>query len=371
MVDNYAILVGIGKYSDASTFPELSGPDNDVDIMKEWLTSAEGGNVSPDNITTLLSPEVIEPGTDPDSVPPITEDFKRAFKSLVYDKKSGFIVRPESRLYLYFSGHGFCEKKSLTPQATLYAANATREFPENIFGSYYALLARDKALFSEIVLVMDCCRDTAVNRPMDVPAVNEAGNSSSYNVRLFCVYAAPKGGKAQEREISERDNKVYGLLTHAIIKAFSEAQPDTGLFITGAALKRHLLETWTTLCIHCGSGENVPSPEIVLPTGTDIQFRSLNHGINQIFEFSDFPVVATAIDVFDSQSRLVVSCEVLPLPAASTAVWNGSSVANLVFEGKSFSLGLQPGYYKYVLSGGLSSSDLFAVLVGGGEHVRL
>ena len=194
MADDYAILVGIGKYADTSTFPELRGPTNDVGIMKEWLTSSAGGNVNPDNITTILSPPVLEPGMDVDSVPPVTEDFKRAFKKLVRDKDGHFISRP-GRLYLYFSGHGFCEKKSLTPQATLYAANATREFPENIFGSYYALLARDKALFSEIVLIMDCCRDAEVNRPPDVPAVNEAGSGAAGDVRLFCAYAAPKGGK--------------------------------------------------------------------------------------------------------------------------------------------------------------------------------
>jgi hypothetical protein len=366
MADDYAILVGIGKYADMSTFPELQGPTNDVALMKEWLISSAGGNVSPDNITTILSPQTIEPGTDPDSLPPITEDFKKAFKRLVRDKDGHFVSRP-GRLYLYFSGHGFCEKKSLTPQATLYAANATREFPENIFGSYYALLARDKALFSEIVLIMDCCRDTEVNRPPDVPAVNEAGNSAAGDVRLFCIYAAPKGGKAQEREISERGNKVHGLLTHAILKAFVEAKPDTGTFITGAALKRHLLETWTALC---GSIAAAP-PEIVLPTGTDLQFRSQNQGVNQGFEFSEPPTASTAMEVFDSQNQLVVRCDFQPPPAVSSASWNGSPPVSLSFNGKGFSLSLQPSFYKYVLTGELNRSDLFAVMVGGGTHVRL
>jgi len=366
MADDYAILVGIGKYADASTFPELQGPVNDVALMQKWLIAPTGGNINPDNITVILSPQAIEPETDPDSVPPVTEDFKKAFKRLVRDKEGRFISRP-GRLYLYFSGHGFCEKKSLTPQATLYAANATREFPENIFGSYYALLARDKALFSEIVLIMDCCRDTEVNRPPDIPAVNEAGNSAANDVKLFCVYAAPKGGKAQERQIAERGNKVHGLLTHAILKAFAEAKPDAGASITGAALKRHLLETWTALC----GGIPAPPPEIVLPTGTDIQFRSENQGVSQGFEFTEPPAASTVMEVFDSQGQLVVRCELLPPPAASTATWNGSPATGLGFDGKVFSLGLQPSYYKYVLSGGLSRSNLFAVLVGGGNRVQL
>ncbi len=366
MTNDYAILVGIGKYADASSFPELLGPANDVALMRDWLVSPDGGKINPDNITTILSPSAISPELDLDSVPPITEDFKRAFKKIVRDKDGHFVSR-SARLYLYFSGHGFCEKKSLTPQATLYAANATREFPENIFGSYYALLARDKALFSEIVLIMDCCRDAEINRPPDIPPVNEAGSSAAGDVRLFCAYAAPKGGKAQERPIAERGNRTHGMLTHAIMKAFVEARPDAGALISGAALKRHLLETWTALC---GSTPASP-PEIVLPTGEDILFRSQNQGIKQGFEIPDFPLDATIMEVFDSQGQLLVHCDLLPPPATSTANWNGGPADVLAFDGKAFSLGLQPSFYKYVLRGGLNRSDLFAVMVGGGQHVRL
>ena len=46
MMDDYAILVGISKYADTSTFPELQGPVNDVELMKKWLTSPDGGGVS-------------------------------------------------------------------------------------------------------------------------------------------------------------------------------------------------------------------------------------------------------------------------------------------------------------------------------------
>ncbi len=366
MTDDYAILVGIGKYADASTFPELQGPANDVALMKAWLTAPTGGNVDPNNITTILSPHVIDVGTDPDSVPPVTEDFKKAFKKLVRDDKGRFISRP-GRLYLYFSGHGFSDKKSLVTQATLYAANATREFPENIFGTHYALLAQDKALFAEIVLIMDCCRDAEVNRPPDVPPVNEAGNTAASTVKLFCIYAAPKGGKAQERKMVERDNKVCGLLTHAVLKAYAEARPDAGNFITGAALKRHLLETWTALC----GDTPAPPPEIMLPTNTDIQFRSQNLGVNQIFQIADFPATATTMEVLDGQGQSIVRCDLHPPPMPSTVTWNGNPATKLEFDDKTFALRLQPGFYKCVLAGGLSRSALFEVTVGGESHAQL
>lgn len=366
MTEDYAILVGIGNYADSFTFPTLQGPVNDVEIVRDWLTSPTGGNVNPDNITTIISPAHVEPGTPLDDYPPATEEFKKAFKRLVREVGGGFISRT-GRLYLYFSGHGFCDKKSYTPQATLYAANATRDFPENIFGTAYALLACDKALFSEVVLIMDCCRDAEINRPLDTPPINEAGSGAASDVKLFCAYAAPKGGKAQERDIPERENKAHGLLTHALLKAFVEARPDNGTLISGAALKRHLLETWSAIC---GS---IPadSPEIVLPTGKDIFFSSQNKGAKQVFEFLSFPAQSTVMEVFNSDDDLVVRCNFEPPPAPSTVTWNDGKPTSLNFDGKTFTLVLQPSFYRYVLSGGLQNSKLFAVKVGGGEYVQL
>lgn len=366
MKDDYAILVGIRKYADESTFSELQGPTNDVALMYEWLTSPAGGNLDPHNIVTILSPQVIAPETDVDDYPPVTDDFSKAFKKMVRGENGHLVNRP-GRLYLYFSGHGFCEKKCLTPQATLYSANATRDFPENIFGSYYALAARDKALFAEIVLIMDCCRDAEINRSPDIPAINEAGNSAASDVKLLCIYAAPKGGKAQERVVPERDNKVYGLLTHAIIKALAEAKPEDASFITATTLKRHLLETWAALC----GGIPASPPEIVLPTGDDLKFRSQNRGVKQKFEFDEPVTALTVIEIRDSQNTLVARCELLPPPAESSASWNDSPPIPLTFDGKSFFLGLQPTFYRYVLSGDRTRQDLFAVTVGGDDYVRL
>jgi len=363
---DYAILVGIAKYADASTFCDLQGPLNDVALMTAWLTAADGGNVPAANITTIVSPPVVPPGTDPDSFRPVMEDFKRAYRKLVTDPQ-GHFIRRIGRLYLYFSGHGFCERKSLTPQATLYAANATREFPDNIFGTHYALDAKDKALFSEIVLIMDCCRDAEVNRPVEVPAISQAGSSAAGDTKLFCAYATSKGGKAQERPIAERGNRVHGLLTHAFLKAMKEARPDAGMAISGSALKRHLLETWNTLC----GDTPAPMPEIPAPTGTDIQFPSQNLGILQGFEIADYPGTPTVMEVLDSAKHSLARCDLQPPPGASTVTWNGNGPSNLAFDGRAFSLQLQPSFYKYVLSGGLSREGLFAVEVQGGLNVKL
>ncbi len=362
--DDYAILVGISKYADGA-FGELHGPPNDVALFKAWLQSPDGGDIAdPGNITVIESPSAIPAGTDPYSVPPVTSDFKRAFQRLVTDERGRFINR-SGRLYLYFSGHGFCEKKSLTPQGALYAANATRMLSDNIFGTYYAQFAKDNALFGEIVLVMDCCRDAEVNRIAEVPALSGAGVTAAQGVKLFCVYAAPKGGKAQERAIPERQSQVCGLLTHALLKALAEATPDAPPRISTAALKRHLLETWPAVC----GDIPAPMPEIVLPTGDELYFRSPSKGVTQEFRFLSRPSADVSLQILDGRARSVTRCALRVPPQPSTVEWASGGQEGMEFDGDHFFLPLPAGFYKYVASGGLEKQALFAV--EGGTHVDL
>lgn len=363
--DDYAILVGISRYADPA-FGPLEGPPNDVALFKAWLVSPDGGDIAdPDtHITVITSPPRIAADADPDSVPPITEDFKRAFKKLVRDDK-GQLVSRTGRLYLYFSGHGFCEKKSLTPQGALYAANATRDFAENIFGTYYAQMVKDKALFSEVVLVMDCCRDAEVNRAAEIPPINEAGVSAAQSVKLFALYAAPKGGKAQERPFPERGGLVCGLLTHALLKALAQARPDAPPLISASALKRHLLETWPAMC----GDTPAPLPEIVLPTGEELYFRSKDKGMQQEFRFTQAPKTDTTLDIVDGLGRCVAHCLLRSAPESSSVDWSGGGHETIEFDGLRFCLSLPAGFYKYTAHGGLEKSSLFPV--EGGSHVEL
>src|SRR5207249_1457786 len=88
---------------------------------------------------------------------------------------------------------------------------------------------------------------------------------------------------AQERAIAERDNKVHGLLTHALIKVLNEARPTQGDTISSADLKRILLQSWNVVC-----GEDAaPRPEITPPPSGEIFFRAKNTGVE--FEIRHTP----------------------------------------------------------------------------------
>ena len=120
--EDRAVLVGISRYSD-QTFAPLNGPPTDLDRMREWLIDPLGGNVPADNIVELKSPDSDPPELDPEDWPPTEHDFQRAYRRTVTDKATRQPIRRTSRLYLYFSGHGFSERRDQFTQASLYAAN--------------------------------------------------------------------------------------------------------------------------------------------------------------------------------------------------------------------------------------------------------
>lgn len=281
--NDYAILVGISRYADP-TLHKLDGPLNDIRLMQQWLQSPDGGGVPPKNVTAIVSDESALNAPSPGELPPLVNDFIQAFMGLIdTPDHSGYVRRPDARLYLYLSGHGFSEKADRSPHAALYAANANSNIAWNIYGTFYAQWAKDWGLFREIVLIMDCCRDASLVKdptrpPLRKPTDTQLGNAS----RLLEIYAAPRGGKAQERRIPARGGKVHGLLTHAFIEAVQHAAPQQAA-VSSVDLKHYLEENWTLLC----GGEPADAPEVVVPSQGDIRFhRARAQPVAQCFRVS-------------------------------------------------------------------------------------
>lgn len=351
--EDRAILVGISRYSDPS-FGALTGPLNDVQRMREWLIDERGGDVPSANIEVLTSPPDFPPGTDPDHWVPSEESFKRAFARIVRDPNTLQGIRRDSRLYLYFSGHGFSERRDQFIQAAVYAANATRLFPNNICGTTFALAAREQAFFKEIVLIMDCCRDAELNLPFSQPAINKSTADSAAAVKFMAIYAAPKGGKAQERVFPELGGITCGLLTHALLRSLREAPPDTHGGVTSAAIKRYLSSTWSDVCGDIPAAE----PEFVSPTGADLRFHTSANKVEQWFRFTAPPELPKSLRISDAFGATVVECEFNT--AELTVCWKDTATRMaLTFQDNAFSLPLFPGLYLCSLLGTVPKSAAF------------
>jgi hypothetical protein len=363
--NDYAILIGISHYPYPG-FPPLQGPPRDVQRFHDWLIDPQGGDVDPNHITILLSPDP-PPQVTPDQAPPRFSDFQVAFQQLITGGSGSVQYHSDNRLYLFFSGHGFCEIRNQMPQAALYAANASRLFNWNIAGTLYALWAKEVAIFGEIVLVMDCCRDAEATKMLMNPPLPTISNlGAARDVKLFCVYAAPKGGKAQERPMPELNNQVHSLLTHVLLDAFQHATPDDKGNVTGHRIKGYIEGIWPTVC------GDIPAdkPEIYIPPSGDIVFfRRPPNRLPQKIQIVPW-LPGDSVEIFDGSNQLFAT---LKLSAADSSIagiqWADKSSETAPVSFSTVIIPLPAGLYRVKLqSNGSERQQLFQA---GGPDVKL
>lgn len=362
---DYAILVGISHYPNPG-FPPLQGPPRDVERFRQWLIDPQGGDVDSKHIISIVSPDP-PAAVAPEQAPPQFTDFQVAFQRLVADNEGKLTFHSDSRLYLYFSGHGFCEIRNQMPQAAIYAANASRLFNWNIAGTLYALWAKEAAVFGEIVLVMDCCRDAEATKMMLNPPLPVIVNpGAARDVKLFCVYAAPKGGKAQERPLAELNNEVHSLLTHVLLDALRHAPPDAEGRITGQMLKNYIENAWP---VACGTIPADPPEIYIPPTGDIVFFRRPSQRLTQILRLSNW-ALGDRLEIHDGRNQLFAALS-LPAPGAVEVevTWADQSRETLAFSDGVLRLPLPAGLYQARLSSGGAERRL--LFQAGGEDVRL
>jgi len=319
--DDYAILVGISRYRDPDAYPPLEGPLNDVERFRAWLLS---DGVPEDNIIRLQTDQALLQLT-PEAVKqqplaawsPTYPLFSETFVNLVQDQKTGKFLRRPGRLYLYFSGHGFSASKDVTPRASLFAANAYGIRVSNIAGSLYAETVQQGALFTEVVLIMDCCRDVEMNVPYNIPEINVVEDDGSERVKMLQIYATQKRGKAQERILPDSQGKAVGLLTHAFLKSLQEAPTDVAGRIPSGTLKSYVDLHWSNWF----SAPLPPAPRIITPQAGDIFFQSRKPLSAQVFSIAADTVAGTQLNL---QSSMLMATGTV---TSNTIVWIATNYA--------------------------------------------
>src|SRR5262245_19107202 len=142
--NDFALIVGIDKYGQASTLKELNGAVRDAEAFRDWLIDSAG--VPKEHVKTMVSdaagsiPKLLE----------IVDEVERLYKRS--QKGEEAIGR---RLYIFLAGHGVGPGLDEAGLLSADTSDVTKYFP----GRRYANLFRAKALFKQVVLCMDCCRD--------------------------------------------------------------------------------------------------------------------------------------------------------------------------------------------------------------------
>ncbi|MCG3208378.1 MAG: hypothetical protein FOGNACKC_01982 [Anaerolineae bacterium] len=240
--DDYAVVVGITKYPE---FGNLDGPENDACAFRDWLikpVEAGGGGVAPNHIALILSRDYFKAEDEPLAAKPALYQIELEFDRLIElsSRQGGMLGR---RLYVYLAGHGFGPD---VEEAALLMANASRRRMYHIPGRTLARWFRTAAMFQEIVLLMDCCRDDYPRAPIYVPAWPEVRRPAGADVRYFYGFATKWSRKAREKEIAP-GGPVQGLFTRSLLAALTQATPDENGFITGAVIEKYVYNYLPTL----------------------------------------------------------------------------------------------------------------------------
>jgi hypothetical protein len=340
--EDFAILTGISWYPNPG-YTQLSGPPNDLRIVEEWLLDPARGGLLPENIKKVATPPPPPPTIDPDMAPPVGQDFDLVFRRMLAARMKMGADRVKGRLYLYFSGHGFCNRSLEKPaEAALYCANASREMYEHIFGTHYARVVVGWALFAEVVLIMDCCRDSEIARsPTPKPYRDTPDDGLAADVKFLSIYAVPKGAKAQERAIVERNGNVHGLLTHVLLKLLDELPPVDGASISATQLRDHIWESWTAIC----GPEAAPRPDIYLPSAGEIYFPTADRGSTFEFRYKAPIHGGSVLTLIDSTFKDVANFA-LDQTAADVVRPSGPVISYERVDG-TLRLRMRPGLYQF------------------------
>lgn len=265
---DHAIVVGIARYP---AMPNLDGPSLDAMRFARWLRSSDGGNVPADQLEMVFTGSCRFRPRRPtriDHAHPTSLDFEDAYNRLVerprQDALAGRIGR---RLYLYFSGHGFSSVDGL--HLALYSARAKEGNYNHIPVTHFARGLWQEALFEEIVLVMDCCRDVEPWKIIQPPAVSFLANPGAAAAgRLYRAFATGYGRPAIDAQAEPLpDGSPGGVFTWVLLEALARAAAEADGRVTGQAVSDHVHTLWPEL----KAKYKCPSdPDIKFEEGGDI-----------------------------------------------------------------------------------------------------
>jgi uncharacterized caspase-like protein len=208
LTDHYGIAIGIDSYP---SLRPLRSSVSDATHFLQWLTDEDGGNVDPEKVRLISSPEAI--ASDPFDARPVQIEIDRALRD--FGALNG--NRIGKRLYFYFAGHGF--GPSFDNVGMLMASASMDTLKVNIGLRNYRDYFHETGLFDEVVYIVDCCRDNARDEQTSSPVFKALPVANrAAKVVDFVVLAAGYGEKAFA-PVSVVDGERRGILTKAVLEA--------------------------------------------------------------------------------------------------------------------------------------------------------
>jgi hypothetical protein len=270
--EDWAVVVGISRYPGMG---DLDGPETDARAFYEWVTQRAG--VPPQQVRLILSSD-FEMSDNPAEARPKGEDIEAVFDAL-YERaedrsQEGEELRVGRRLYIFLAGHGF---SPTVDEPALLTANATMSRTYHVPGRVYATWFLRAGLFDEVLLFMDCSRESYRRQvPLRVPPYIELTDSKPVDrSKLFFGFATKASRLSREKRMP--DGQVRGVFSTALLAGLNGAAADTKGEITARSLANYLYDHMKELL---SSEElkdpDVPQePELIYDTNPDAKFLIL------------------------------------------------------------------------------------------------
>lgn len=206
---DYAIIIGVNHYRN---LVPLEGPITDACALRNWLVSADGGNLLPEHC--LLIPSADDCDT------PGQSHIDLALSRLFKLARAG---QPR-RLYFYFSGHGF--GASWEANGMCLPIWSEELYNAALSSEGYLDLMVEFDLFEEIYFFLDCCRDHRINTKPLHPMLGAPGQCSGKSMALV-LYASEYENPAWEAlTVSNGTMHAHGHFSRALLEALSGAAVD-------------------------------------------------------------------------------------------------------------------------------------------------
>ncbi|NCR43774.1 MAG: caspase family protein [Microcystis aeruginosa SX13-01] len=215
-----AILVGIEKYADSRSIPDLNGPVNDVYQFCQWLRDR---NVPPENISVFLAPldrnvGIVDKITNLIDSKPLEANKDIVNKALREEARK----KTATLFFLFWSGHGWIASQG---DRRLIYADATMEDLKNL-NLTVQLNAMQTDLYKNLprqLLIFDACANSQILRitpPDDLPAIGKHLPSQ----KQMAMFAANPG----EYAINKSDEQT-GIFSRELLNELNSSK-DTELW---------------------------------------------------------------------------------------------------------------------------------------------
>jgi uncharacterized caspase-like protein len=226
---SYAVIVGVNHYTPENQkgLKGLQGAIHDATNFYDWVTTK--GGIPKENCHLITS------STDPlKPIKDMVDDAIIAINDAVIQNDN----KDADRLYFYFAGHGLGVELDQENNGMCMANWAeSRRDAAALSSSDYKRKFINEGLFKEVVILMDCCRNTKMYfTPHGSPGIVPLG--PNITPKWMVGFATQHQNEAFEANLANTDTR--GVFTKVLLDGLNGAASKDGRTISAGDLIDHL-----------------------------------------------------------------------------------------------------------------------------------